>query len=218
MGRIATLDSWIRSNNIGFALNLGSKATEWGNVRVDIDENARPHVVATCLRLPFRPSCFDSVLFTDVLEHTETGHEEEVLDEIARVLRPMGLLLLTTPNDRLWYRFLDPAWWLFNHRHYRRCNLLHLLRSAGFKPIAVCTVGEPIRETLALLMLTSSPVLTRIFSRLSKLFGSGAADLYRDDEFGYFHFVISQRSGVDEESSRKRVATRTTSERAHRNR
>lgn len=48
-------------------------------------------------RLPFLDNSFDLVLFSEVLEHL-LGHPRLVLAECARVLRPGGKLLITTPN------------------------------------------------------------------------------------------------------------------------
>jgi len=51
--------------------------------------------------LPFRDSSCDLVLLTEVIEHlVET---DLVLDEIHRILRPDGLVLLTTPNLASWF-------------------------------------------------------------------------------------------------------------------
>lgn len=52
--------------------------------------------VADGARLPFRSATFGSALCTEVLEHVDDP--SAVLGEIARVLRPGGLLFVTTPN------------------------------------------------------------------------------------------------------------------------
>lgn len=65
-------------------------------VGCDIDlGRSRPDVVADGARLPFRERTFDSVLSTQVLEH---GPEPlAVLNEIARILQPGGVALVTVP-------------------------------------------------------------------------------------------------------------------------
>jgi SAM-dependent methyltransferase len=47
--------------------------------------------------LPFDDNIFDLILFTEVLEHIWL-FPNQILDEIRRVLKPDGFLLLTTPN------------------------------------------------------------------------------------------------------------------------
>ncbi|MGI5454535.1 class I SAM-dependent methyltransferase [Streptomyces sp. CA-249302] len=51
--------------------------------------------------LPFRSGCADAVLFSEVIEHLVDP--DSALDEIRRVLRPGGHLMLSTPNLAAWY-------------------------------------------------------------------------------------------------------------------
>lgn len=47
-------------------------------------------------RLPYEDACFDVVLLIEVIEHLE--NHRIALGELARVLKPGGVLILTTPN------------------------------------------------------------------------------------------------------------------------
>ncbi|MDX2880012.1 class I SAM-dependent methyltransferase [Streptomyces ipomoeae] len=51
--------------------------------------------------LPFRSDSADAVLFSEVIEHLVDP--DAALDEIHRVLRPGGHLMLSTPNLAAWY-------------------------------------------------------------------------------------------------------------------
>ncbi|MET7637968.1 methyltransferase domain-containing protein [Streptomyces sp. NPDC005438] len=51
--------------------------------------------------LPFTDGCADAALFSEVIEHLVDP--DSALDELHRVLRPGGHLLLSTPNLAAWY-------------------------------------------------------------------------------------------------------------------
>lgn len=58
---------------------------------------ARAHFVAgDCGALPFAPASFDMVVTFETVEHITA--QEQFLDEVVRVLRPDGLLVLSSPN------------------------------------------------------------------------------------------------------------------------
>ena len=57
-----------------------------------------PLVQADATLLPFADSSFDGVICSETIEHIP--HDDRAVTEIARVLRPRGVLLVTVPN--LW--------------------------------------------------------------------------------------------------------------------
>jgi 2-polyprenyl-3-methyl-5-hydroxy-6-metoxy-1,4-benzoquinol methylase len=61
---------------------------------------ASERVVGDLLALPFDDESFDFVICTEVIEHTV--EPRIAVAELARVLRPSGILVLTTPN-RNWH-------------------------------------------------------------------------------------------------------------------
>lgn len=121
--------------------------------------------------LPFEDAAFDAVAVAGTLEHVVA--DDDALDEMARVLRPHGLLFLRVPRDD---RF---AWFdaqnLFTYiagtskrgeplagrpalrfrRHYGRGELLGELQRRGMRPRVVTTEGWGIGEGLYLAMLLS---------------------------------------------------------------
>ncbi len=56
-------------------------------------------IVGSAEHVPFADATFDVVLCTEVLEHLRSPRR--AVDELARVLRPKGRLIITTPN-RAW--------------------------------------------------------------------------------------------------------------------
>jgi O-antigen/teichoic acid export membrane protein/SAM-dependent methyltransferase len=92
-------------------LQEGSKLA----IAVDVDSDALQNirkgdarailVEASATRLPFRTGSVDTILFLDVLEHVDS--DRLAIEEIHRILRPGGTLLLSVPHTGL-FEFLDP--------------------------------------------------------------------------------------------------------------
>lgn len=57
-------------------------------------------VVGSVEELPFDAASFEVVICTEVIEHTP--QQDRAISELARVLEPEGILVLTTPN-RVWH-------------------------------------------------------------------------------------------------------------------
>lgn len=90
-------------------------------------------VVSTAEKLPFKKNAFDTVTIMDVIEHVPVGEEIQVFEEINRVLKSKGTLVLSTPSRHPISILLDPAYFLIGHRHYSIEGLQKLLSKAGFK-------------------------------------------------------------------------------------
>lgn len=80
-------------------------------------------------RLPLVTGAFAAVLAFEVLEHVED--DEGLLEEIARVLRPGGVFLLSTPIRMSRWSPLDEV--CGHVRRYEPEELFRLLRARGFE-------------------------------------------------------------------------------------
>ncbi len=127
--------------------------------------------------VPYPDGYFDGVLLLDVLEHVPD--QEAVVDEIARLLRPGGRLILSVPNrgalaglDSLnVYRSLfgdgappptdDPSWPHSPvHRHYSRTDLERLF-GPRFRLLDTYYTGLGLAEPVNLFLLITLRLLLR---------------------------------------------------------
>ena len=142
---------------------LGAGVRRW----VGLDQCVGRHgsrsadVVASVLELPLRSGRFDAVLCTQVLEHVAAP--AAVFQESFRVLRPGGVLVLTTPQTNPLHEEPD------DYFRYTVYGLRALAQAAGFrvvecKPLggAIATVGQMIIWHLN--FVRALPVLGRTLS------------------------------------------------------
>lgn len=100
-------------------------AIEYGNDGAEVcSERGLPVIRADATRLPLQDDSLDLVTAFDVLEHIED--DDSAVQEIRRVVRPSGTILIAVPADpRLWSAH-DVA--VDHVRRYTRESMLDLLR------------------------------------------------------------------------------------------
>jgi SAM-dependent methyltransferase len=113
----------------GLTANIGSKYETFADVNIDIKRNPSLQVIASALNMPFVEGTFEAVYFNEVLEHLPAGSEQKAINEIQYVLKKDGALFLSTPCSGVW-KFVDPAYYTFSHRHYTVNKVCQLLEKA----------------------------------------------------------------------------------------
>ena len=96
------------------------------------DQSLAPQLATVC-DLPFRDASFDKVLCAEVLEHVED--DRRAVSELARVLRPGGVLVITVPSEQsIAHAYEDE----FGHARpgYTSESLLSLLREHHLSPLS----------------------------------------------------------------------------------
>lgn len=82
------------------------------DAKMFVGERNAKFIIGNAERLPFAKNSFDKIVMSEIIEHVRD--DVKVLKEASRVLKPGGILLLTTPNKS--YPFLwDPINWFLEH-------------------------------------------------------------------------------------------------------
>lgn len=118
-------------------------------------------VEGSVFELPFPDDSFDVVTLFEVVEHLPTATEPEAFAEIARVVKPGGRIVLSTPSWALRSRLFDPAYLLTGHRHYRAAGIIGLLSAAGFTTERCETRGGWVHVASSLTMYFYKHVLRK---------------------------------------------------------
>jgi len=153
----------IQANHLDIACGAGTFLASLGqtdsSIRVGIDiavnqlqvgiKNKKAtnihFVQSTGTQLPFPDNYFQVVTSIELVEHLTIDECNSLLTEIYRVLKPRGVLLLSSPNYRGLWPFVE---WLINkladtsyeEQHitkYNRHQLKHILINKGFADVRV---------------------------------------------------------------------------------
>lgn len=120
---------------------------------------AKPDVFGDAGQLPFPDACFDTVLLLEVLEHLR--YPEAALSEIARVLKPEGVLLMTLP-------FLYPVHDApHDYQRYTAHGLQRELQAAGLVSCECSPVLGSVESAGLLFSLALSGMAGEAFQRRS---------------------------------------------------
>jgi SAM-dependent methyltransferase len=140
----------------GSVLDLGSGNQPYRRLFPDITQytalDINPHsmnvnLVGNGVALPFQDAVFDSVFSAQTLEYV--NNPQQMIAEIARVLRPNGHVLLSMPQS--WRLHEEP----YDFFRYTRYGLIHMLEQHGFEPLQIrsqggvwMTIGQQINNTI----------------------------------------------------------------------
>jgi SAM-dependent methyltransferase len=119
---------------------------------------------ADLLELPYSSSSFDLVTSFDVLYHAWVKDDARAVRELARVMKPGGLILVKTPALKILWGAHDEA--VHTRHRYTRGELERLLRGAGLRPV---------RSTYANSLLFPVLLTRRFLDRILNRHGSDVA-------------------------------------------
>lgn len=102
-------------------------------VSLDIDPKLNPTFVASAETMPFSNSTFDTILSSQMLEHVL--RPANCLNEISRVLKPNGLLVLTVPQQNELHSEPDDYW------RFTSYGIVYLLEESNFEVLKIIQRG-----------------------------------------------------------------------------
>ena len=112
---------------------VGIEPSAWGR-KVAEERFSLPVLGATLEEASFPASSFDAVVLVDTLEHLRDPRS--TLEETRRILKPGGILYVSTPDvGSLTARLLRNRWWGFRPEHlvyFSKKSLNTLLKETGF--------------------------------------------------------------------------------------
>jgi SAM-dependent methyltransferase len=158
-------------------------------IGIDLSSNFSADVLAVGENIPFRTSCFEIALCTQVLEHTL--NPERVLREINRTLVNGGVLLISTHGVWIEEHALPDLW------RWTLSGLIRLLRLSGYKVdshhsmspfISLIQILQLYLPEIAPLKYTIIPFLNVIAIFLSKIFKD------RGPKIHVVHVLIASKS------------------------
>jgi SAM-dependent methyltransferase len=126
--------------DLGAGAGYGSRLLRGAGARVvavdlagEAARRAAPAARASAQALPFRDGCFEAVVCFEMIEHV--AEPERVVDEIARVLAPGGVALVSTPDRDLYTGRAGNR----NPHHLRELSRdeFHALLAARFPALAL---------------------------------------------------------------------------------
>jgi len=107
-------------------------------------------VVADCTRLPFKSGAFSHTVCSEVLEHVPD--DGAAVQELARVMRFSGELLLTFPHRQFYFAMDDR--FVEHCRRYELDEMVTSLANAGLHPVMIRKVLGPFDKVTTLCIVS----------------------------------------------------------------
>jgi ubiquinone/menaquinone biosynthesis C-methylase UbiE len=129
---------------------------------LDVQVGVGVDIVGDAHKLPFPDKSFDLITLFMVLEHLE--NPEKALSEIARVLKPKGILLLTTVQ--YWHSHPCPK----DYYRFTEDGLLYLCDKSSLKIKKIWSQGGPALVIFHAIELNLPEILRKFFLLLAPVF------------------------------------------------
>jgi len=100
------------------------------------------YVAADGMRLPFKTGTFDQTICSEVLEHL--ADDRKALQELARVMKPSGQLIITFPHRKFYFAYDDH--FVKHLRRYELSEMEDRLQAVGLSPVSIQKILGPLEK------------------------------------------------------------------------
>ena len=125
------------------------------------------YVAADGMRLPFKTGTFDQTICSEVLEHL--ADDRKALQELARVMKPSGQLILTFPHRKFYFAYDDH--FVKHLRRYELSEMEDRLQAVGLSPVSIQKILGPLEKVTMWSVVVCFSFMEKIKLNRSKLKG-----------------------------------------------
>ena len=125
------------------------------------------YVAADGMRLPFKAGIFDHTICSEVLEHL--ADDRKALQELARVLKPSGQLIITFPHRKFYFTYDDH--FVKHLRRYELSEMEERLQAVGLSPVSIQKVLGPLEKVTMWSVVSCFSLMQKIKPDRSKAKG-----------------------------------------------
>ena len=122
------------------------------------------HVVADGTRLPFKANVFSHIICSEVLEHIQD--DGAAIQELERVLRPAGRLIITFPHRKFYFAIDDH--FVGHYRRYEIFEMENKLKEYGLKPISIKKILGPLEKVTACVVVICFSMIQKLKTQKHK--------------------------------------------------
>jgi len=122
------------------------------------------YVVADVTKLPFKADVFYHAICSEVLEHI--SDDMEAIKELARVMKPVGRLIITFPHRKFYFAIDDR--FVGHYRRYEIPEMENKLKEYGLKPISIKKILGPLEKVTMCIVVICFSMMQKLWPQETK--------------------------------------------------
>ena len=158
-----------------------------------LDKKSGIYVVADSMRLPFKSGIFSHIISSEVLEHVKD--DREALHEFNRVIKQVGVLIVTFPHRKLY--FANDDRYIEHLRRYEITEMQDILNEYGFKSKSIIKILGPIEKLIMMAAVMMFETTLKILPQSRKEPQSGRSLRWVEIPFAYVNRLLAAIVSID---------------------